>query len=208
MNDENGQPRNLAFNAQQRTDREIDELLGLCKGVLADGVINQEEAEFLQSWLNLNRESHDSWPANVLYERISVMLADHRLEEHEEKELLQLLVQVAGGNAGRLNVHSLSAGLPLNDPVPRVEFSGRSFCFTGKFIFGSRNKCHGEVENRGGFARDAIKQDLSYLVIGIVGSRDWRHSTFGRKIEKAVEYRNNGVPLAIVSEEHFIKSLV
>lgn len=38
-------------------------------------------------------------------------------------------------------------------------------------------------------------------------SRDGAHTTFGRKIEKAVSYREKGVPIAIVSEDHWAASL-
>jgi len=31
----------------------------------------------------------------------------------------------------------------------------------------------------------------------------WIHENFGRKIEKAMKYRDEGVALAIVSEEHW-----
>jgi hypothetical protein len=34
----------------------------------------------------------------------------------------------------------------------------------------------------------------------------WKHETFGRKIEKAMLYQDEGIPLAIVSEEHWIDS--
>lgn len=34
--------------------RQIDELIGLARGLIADGSINQAEAEFLQKWLAAN----------------------------------------------------------------------------------------------------------------------------------------------------------
>lgn len=92
MLDENGQPINTRFNARLREDREVDELVGLCKGVVADGMINQQEAEFLLNWLELNRESQDAWPANVLFPRIRSMLQDNNLDDNEEKELLSILI--------------------------------------------------------------------------------------------------------------------
>jgi hypothetical protein len=49
----------------------------------------------------------------------------------------------------------------------------------------------------------AITKDLNYLVIGEVGSRDWIHSTHGRKIEKAIDYNDRGCRIAIVTEQHW-----
>jgi hypothetical protein len=60
---------------------------------------------------------------------------------------------------------------------------------------------------KGGLPAPSITKKLNYLVIGSVGSRDWAHSTHGRKIEKAVSYRNGGAPLAIIGEEHWADSL-
>ncbi len=207
MRDNSGQPINSRFNAKMRVERETDELLGLCKGIVSDGIVNQAEAEFLAEWLKLNSNSSKEWPANVLYDRIGAMLVDGQLDSGEEGELLSLLVKVAGGNPCKLNAHSLTAGLPLNDPQPPIIFSGMNFCFTGKFLLGSRDYCHQEVALRGGICTESITKNLNYLVIGVVGSRDWAHSTFGRKIQKAVEYREKASSLAIVSEENFIRVL-
>lgn len=208
MRDQDGQPKNRAFNRPLRTGREIDELLGLCKGVLADGIVNHREAQFLAEWLRLNRETSDQWPANVLFQRIAAMLRDGIFDKEEEVELIDLLMETTGGDASRLNAHSLSTGLPLSNPIPQVLISGKNLCLTGKFVFGTRDKCKAEIEKRGGMMIDGITTSLDYLVIGVIGSRDWVHSSFGRKIEKAVEYREKGHPLAIVAEEHFLKALV
>jgi hypothetical protein len=40
-------------------------------------------------------------------------------------------------------------------------------------------------------------------VIGSIGSRDWIHSTHGRKIETAVAMRERGHSIALVGEEHW-----
>lgn len=202
-----GQPMNFAFNRRDRTMREIDELIGLCKGIVADGTVNVDEALFLQGWLESNRESRCVWPCSVLYPRIQSMLEDGNLQNEEEKELLGLLIQVTGGNPQALDAHSLTSTLPLSRPVPDVLIPSNAFCFTGKFLYGTRSKCEEAVLLHGGRVLENITEDLDYLVIGLVGSRDWVHSTFGRKIEKAVGYRDKGIPITIVAEEHFIHAL-
>ncbi len=42
-----------------------------------------------------------------------------------------------------------------------------------------------------------------YLVIGVFASHDWYNTNYGRKIERAVELRNSGSGVAIISEEHW-----
>ena len=46
-------------------------------------------------------------------------------------------------------------------------------------------------------------RDSDYLLIGLFASRDWANTSFGRKIEKAVALRESGIPIAIISEEHW-----
>ncbi len=167
--DRDGQPINTALNRRNRTVREVDELIGLCKGIVADGVVNREEALFLQDWLEHNRESRGVWPTSVLYPRIQSMLADGTLDSEEERELLGLLVRISGGNPKRLDAHSLTGTLPLNDPIPRIVIPGNSFCFTGKLLYGSRADCEEEISSRGGQILGEISQDLNFLVIGLIG---------------------------------------
>jgi NAD-dependent DNA ligase len=170
-------------------------------------MINSAEANFLSEWLRLNQEASDQWPANVIYDRITYMLRDGRLDVEEEKELLKLLVDVTGGDASRLNAHSLSSNLPISDPIPSVCIAGRRICITGKLLYGSRSKCREAIERRNGLFVDTVTRELNYLVIGVIGSRDWAHSSFGRKIQQAVEYRASGHDLNIVAEEHFLQAL-
>lgn len=207
MLDDDGQPRNTRFNARLRSEREVDELLGLCKGIIADDEVNQKEFEFLYRWLELNREVQEEWPGDILYSRMRSAMQDGRLDKQEEIELISLLMSATGGDASKLGAHSLTANLPLNTPQPPITFPRRSYCFTGKLLHGSRPQCESEVIERGGVILEDISRRLDFLVIGVIGSRDWAHSSFGRKIEKAVKYRQTGVPLAIVSEQHFVESL-
>ena len=47
------------FNRKSIDDRQIDTLLGLSKGLLADGKVDPSEAEFLQTWLVQSRQTID-----------------------------------------------------------------------------------------------------------------------------------------------------
>lgn len=205
--DENGQPRNLTLNRARRAVRDVDELLGICRGLIADKRLNQLEAEFIHDWLKRSSEAKDEWPGDLLYARLGSILRDGRVDPEEEGELLRLLIDVTGGKVEKVDASSLTAGLPLTAPPPPIEFPERRFCFTGKFIFGARRDCEGEVMARGGRISDNVVGELDYLVIGVVGSRDWIHSSFGRKIEKAVSLRAAGRRLAIVGEQQFVSAI-
>ncbi|VVE51211.1 DNA ligase [Pandoraea morbifera] len=202
--DSQGQPLNLAFRSQAVAERKIDELIGIVKGVIADGEISHSEAEFVLKWLDSNRDVATQWPANVLYPRLEQALSDGFLDSSEEGELLRLMLSTVGGNSSQnAGESSNSTSLPVTNPPPEIEFQGRTFCFTGKFYSGTRDWCHTQVSARGGLPTDGITKKLNYLVIGEIGSRDWLHSTYGTKIKKAVEYATSGVPIVIVTEQHW-----
>lgn len=206
--DRHGQPLVSAYRSDAVAERQIDELIGLVKGVLADGAICQGEVEFLHGWLTTNRYASTAWPANVLYPRIAQALQDGHIDADEEKELMELLLATVGGNTAPLNQeHSNSTTLPLCKPNPPVLFEQHTFCFTGKFNSGTRNWCETQTKQRNGLATSSVTKKLNYLVIGEIGSRDWLHSTHGLKIKKAMDYRDSGTPLHIISEKHWYENL-
>ncbi|WP_265948331.1 BRCT domain-containing protein [Dechloromonas sp. A34] len=198
-------PRLLRIHADRIIKRDIDQLLGICEFALQDGHIDQTEAHSILSWLHNHRLSIDTWPASVLYDRLRYMLADGHLDEDEQRDLLTLIMNIASPRSSAGNV--VPTALPLNTPAPPVTIEGHSFCFTGVFDFGKRADCHGAIEQRGGIPAGSITKKLHYLVIGNIGSDVWRHSSFGSKIAKAVDYREAGAPLAIISESYWAARL-
>jgi len=206
IDEETGQPVVSSVCSARVAERNIDELIGLCKGIMADGSIIQTEAEFLLHWMEANQSAAHQWPANVLYSRINDYLSDGVLDESEKEELFLLLKQITGGESISESVQSMATTLPLDMPPPDIKFEEHIFCLTGTFTVGSRDKVTKLIESKGGRCVKAPTQKTDYLIIGIVGSRDWIHSTHGRKIETAMEWRDSGeVAISIVSEEHWIK---
>ncbi|MCZ6503034.1 MAG: NAD-dependent DNA ligase, partial [Gammaproteobacteria bacterium] len=86
-------------NAGRVQDRLIDELIGISRGVIADGVVDEKEAIFIGQWIENHREIADSWPVNVLYVRLTEMLKDGVLSEDEQKELLETLRDLTGDSS-------------------------------------------------------------------------------------------------------------
>jgi hypothetical protein len=129
-----------AFRNEAATDRQIDELIGIIKGVLADGMVSQGEVEFLISWMDTNRRAANLWPAKVLYPRLAAAMADGRLDLEEESEILELLTKTVGGNtAPQFGNASDSTRLPFTEPALPIQFPGQVFCFTGAFNSGNEH---------------------------------------------------------------------
>jgi hypothetical protein len=198
-----GQPLGEGFNWDRRLDRGMDELVGLARGVLADGVLVVEEARFILDWLERNEPVRRNYYGRTIYEALRNVLADGVMDADEEDVLVDLLLRFIGGTPRLPADNSCSTSLPLDDPAPVVELPGRSFCFTGKFEFGSRNECQQVIILSGAVIHKYPTCATNYLVIGEVGSRDWIHSNSGRKIERAIEIRGQGHPIKLISESHW-----
>jgi hypothetical protein len=103
----------------------------------------------------------------------------------------------------------LRDGSPFDRPQPAVSFAKRTFMFTGKFVFGTREACQAAVLSRGGSAPDqkSVSQLINYLVIGVEGSKAWSHGKYGNKIEGAIIARREYGSPAIISEDHWVSAL-
>ncbi|HML54304.1 MAG TPA: BRCT domain-containing protein [Solidesulfovibrio magneticus] len=204
--DANGQPVNRALNAQRLLDRGADELLGICRGLVADGDVNEAETRFLVSWLESNAGVACQWPGNVIYARAYEFLRDGRLDAGERAELLELLSRVSGHVAGADQVQA--AATPYDDPQPRIQFDERVFVVTGQFAYGNRREVTDAIHDLGGWVRPNVIRDTDYVVVGTLASPDWAHASYGRKIEAALALRSAGVGIHIVSEDHWAEHLV
>jgi len=206
--DGDGQPvRLFKANFENNVSKAIDQLSGICAGILADGEVNAEEAKFFGEWVRKYAPYEPVWPFTDILARVERIFADGNCDEEERAELKAVMEGLCGYGHDATAKEPYSTSLPLNTPLPDpIIFPQKIFAITGKFAFGTRRKVTEAIKSRGGVAFDsAPTRDSHYLVIGVFASRDWAHTNYGRKIERAVELRESGSGIAIVSEEHWKK---
>ena len=185
------------------TSRQVDELIGLARGLCADNQLNQLEVQFLEKWLAAQLGVSDQPLIRTLYQRLQETLHDGVVTDDERDELFQTLQSLSTGDF-ELGEVLKSTSLPLCHPAPDITFLDRRFTFTGTFKFGKRRDCETLIADRGAFAGPlSLKTD--FLVIGLYATESWKHSSFGNKILEASRMRSEGIPIAIVSEEHWTK---
>ena len=202
--DPHGQPLNTNFNKENNAIKSLDSLLGLCEGYLVDGHLSDPEILHLNKWIQNHPHIADEWPASVILQNLRKILQDGVIDEDERTELTGILRDAcASSEDGK----QLSTNLPLDSPAPEVDFSNKRFCLTGKFLTGARKQCESFVQLRNGFPQSNVTKNLDYLVIGTLASSDWKHTSYGRKIERAVQYKEGGDRIAIVSEQHWAAAL-
>lgn len=205
--DPHGQPYNLRFNRARRAERDLSEFLGLAKGLLADGSVSDEETRLVKQWMTNHPAAVEQWPLNRLAARLSGIYQDGRIDEEERGDLAELLKSIVGGTAGIVLGEDAATELPIDSPPPDFNWDGATVVFTGKFAFGTRAECQRTVTKLGASCGNDVTLQTRYLIVGTFGSRDWIHTSFGRKIQKAVKYRESGCAIAIAGEEHWVTSI-
>ena len=190
-----------AYHGGRLATRQIDELIGLARGLVADGKINAAEAEFLYTWLAANVDVAENPVIAILYRRVSEIMADGVADPDECAELFDTLHRFIDGDVAPGELLKPST-LPLCTPAPALQFEGQRYCFTGTFNYGQRKDCEAIVVERGGRV-GGVAQSTNVLVIGSYVTDAWKHSSFGNKIVQAVEWRDVGFPISIVSEAHW-----
>ena len=187
--------------------RSCESLLGISAGIMADGELNDQEIKYLDTWLSDNQSLASTWPGEIVYARINTILADNKITEDEREHLKQTLSDLIGGTLQETGAASgASTSLPVDD-IDSFEIKDNIFCFTGNFLYGTRNACELAITERGGKAIPRIRKDLDYLVIGTMASRDWANTSHGRKIEKAIEYKKDNCPIYIIEEKQWVGHL-
>lgn len=185
--------------------REVAEMLGLVRQVLADGVVTEEEARALSAFVRARPEIASRWPGDVLALRLERIFEDRKVDPEEQEELARLLSQILEAEGEQDAAEG--PPLPLDDPPPVVRFAGRTFVFAGPLALGSRGSCNRILVKLGATYATAVTERTDYLVVGAFPGADWRRSSAADEIERALELKARGAPLAIVSEEEFTRAL-
>jgi len=185
----------------------LAELVGICKGVIADGKVAPEEAEFLRDWLQTNQGLLNCWPADVISKRLEQVFEDGRVDEQEQKDLLVLLTKISSSQPAVHEAGATAVPLPVTMPEPLVELAGKHFCLAGRFVYGPHSRCKEAIVRRGGKVDASPGPHTDFLVIGGLSLSDWKDQPDARKVHKAQELQQQNPRLRIVSEENWSLAL-
>ncbi|MCB2380490.1 BRCT domain-containing protein [Hymenobacter sp. BT635] len=203
--DLHGQPLQL-FNRANNTAKAVDQLVGICTGILADGEVSEREAIFFAEWVRKHAADTPVWPLTAVLSRVERIFEDGVCDAEERAELQEVMETLCGFmQAPTPQAETLSTALPLCVPQPHpLVFSDKQVVVTGKFAYGARTAVFEAIDALGGQPTDSSPtRATDYLVIGVFASRDWINTSHGRKIEKAVQLRDKGTGIRILSEEHW-----
>lgn len=186
--------------------RSFGALVGIAQGPLCDRQLSDEEIYFLKNWLEANDEIAHEWPGDIIYQKVREVLADGVVTDAERAHMIDTLQKLIGTPPVEVAAAGHVTELAFDD-VAVVGFIGARFCLTGDFVYGPRESCAAAIVKRRGEVANTVTKKLQYLVVGSMGSREWKHDSFGTKIDKAMKYKRDGCSLLIVNEECWTASL-
>lgn len=198
---------NSGYSAGRRTERDLDTLVGICKGILADRKVNAAEIASLKIWFERHGDVFKKGLGASIFERIKRIYEDGIVTDEEQEDFRVFLEQAVEGGPAQDKAIDAKTSKFFDDPAPAVIFADNHFCFTGQFLSGSRAWCQKEVTTRYGIISDNVTLQTHYLVVGALASADWVSQAWGRKIQKAADYRKRGASIKIIGEGHWVRYL-
>ena len=85
--------------------RNINELIGIIKGINFDGIVNDKEIARLQVWVDKNRNLAYESRQVQLIKKVDRVLEDHMIDEDEKKSILKScdeFLKEAGDNSAMI----------------------------------------------------------------------------------------------------------
>lgn len=190
-------------NTQNSTTKGVDVLLGIITGIVADGHLHDMEVQMLRTWLSANPSIANTWPGSSINATIEDVLDDGVIDYTERARLLDLLAGLSTNQFADTGSASTEVvALPLDEQC-QVNLYGAKVCLTGEFSYGTRAECELATTNAGAKLRSTVNGKTDYLVIGAMVSSAWAHTTFGRKIQQAIDAKNDGSQVKLISEERW-----
>lgn len=203
--------RMLSTEYYNEVTSSLQVLHGILGGIASDGKVTEDELKGLRDWLSDHEHLRTCYPYDEIDSLITSVMADGKVDENEHRVLQEFFSEFVSV----LDNKTITAPLMTRDRVikgvcavcPEITFEGSSFCFTGESNHYTRSEFEKLVTKLGGKAVGSVSQKLNYLVIGSEGNKCWAYACYGRKVEKAVELRKEGVRLLIVHENDFHDAL-
>lgn len=182
-------------------------LTGIITGIVADGHLHNAEVQMLSTWLSANEAATCTWPGNAIARLLQEVLADGRIDEAERTHLLTELQALVGSDfADTGSVDTGVAKLPYDTTDLNFE-EGLRICLTGEFLYGTRNACEKLAIKARLEPSQNVSKKVYAVVVGTHASPDWVNASYGTKIRRAMELREDGHHIRIVRESDWLSAI-
>jgi len=187
---------------------ELQILQGICHGILADGSIDDKEIFELDKWLEEHEFLASYYPYDEIKSVLLSVLADGIIDEEERKRLFAYFnefVKISDIDIARKVKNEIIGvniqGVCTSDP--NIDFTSKTFCFTGISQRAKRSEIASEINNLGGIFKNSVTKNIDYLIVGDNDNPCWAFACYGRKVENAIKLRKQGSRIQIIHELDF-----
>ena len=196
---------NAAFGKSETSNRHtvrystetlaLQELQLLLERIISDGQITLVEFSELKTWMENHRDLQGNYPFDRVFSALDNVLVDGRVTSEELYELQILFSDFVDPVKNR----------SCHEEIFSID--SKHIVVTGDFDFGSRSEVFEIIEAAGGIVDKTVKKTTDYVVVGAKGSDNWKTGNYGGKIQKALEWKDQGEKIEIVEESDFIPAL-
>src|SRR5437763_5649502 len=107
--DDHGQPiRIFKANLENNVSKAIDQLSGICSGMLADGIVGETEAKFFADYVRKFAAYEPVWPFTDILARVERIFADGHCND-DEREEVKSVMEAFFGHAEQANAEETDA---------------------------------------------------------------------------------------------------
>jgi hypothetical protein len=183
-------------------------VLGLCCGINADHKITNAEAK---AFIEIMRHEPALLGAPILSRHRPAL---EHLTTHDEmwhthlRQAEEVICAVLGvTKPTKAEIVAEAPALVFDTPQPgETVFAGVGFVFTGEFLMG-RTQAEEVAEKLGAVIQGSTTGAKGCVVVGSIPSPAWKFGKFGTKVSRAMELRDGGSGIRIISEETYCHAL-
>lgn len=173
--------------------KSLQDLKQIVEKIMVDKSITENEINYLKFWLDHNSQLIGNYPFDKINNIVNQVLNDGQITEEEFNNLNMVFNEFIN---------------PLNNTNDKsLIIENNCFCLTGTFNSGSKEDIEQKIINKGGICSKGVSTKINYLIVGDGGSDAWKFGNYGGKVQKAMELKEKGKQIEIISEEDFINIL-
>ena len=172
----------------------LQNLKRIIESIMNDNKIELDEINELNEWLDSNTQLIGNYPFDKIYSIVKNVLEDGVVSTNEYDELMKVFNDFINPIKEK----------KINDSV---NFQDKIFCLTGTFNSGSKDSIEEKINQKGGICGKGVTSKTNYLIVGGSGSDAWKFGNYGGKVQKAMELKEKGKNIEIISEDDFLKQL-
>lgn len=172
----------------------LQNLKRIIESIMNDNKIELDEINELNEWLDSNTQLIGNYPFDKIYSIVKKVLEDGIVSSNEYDELMHVFNDFIN---------------PIKEEKTNdsMNFQDKIFCLTGTFNSGSKDSIEAKIIEKGGICGKGVTSKTNYLIVGGSGSDAWKFGNYGGKVQKAMELKEKGKNIEIISEDDFLKQL-